>query len=100
MADALIAVFTVGLFKCQTIWHLASLPFTFYYIKYVLTEKFSEILTRDTYVNLVVYLNGNAYTVTLADTEAAGKHDLFGESVFRNGAFKKLYYVLRSFKVA
>ena len=100
MADALIAVFTAGLFKCQTIWHSASLPFTFYYIKYVLTEKFSEILTRDTYVNLVVYLNGNAYTVTLADTEAAGKHDLFGESVFRNGAFKKLYYVLRSFKVA
>ena len=55
--------------------------FVFYNVKNVLLEKFSEIVSRHTDVNIIVYLNGNADAVALSDAEAAGKHYIVLDTV-------------------
>ena len=77
-----------------------SLPFVFYNIKYIFLEKFSEILSRHAYVNVIVYLHGNTDAVALSDTKATGKHDLILNMIFLYGFFKKLYNILRALEMA
>ena len=62
----------------------------FYYVEYVLLKELSEIISRYTYVNIIVYLNGNAYAIALSDAEASGKHDFVINVIFFNRLFKKL----------
>ena len=77
-----------------------SAPFIFYRIENVFSKKFSEIFFCYTYVNVVVYLNGNTYAVTLSDTEAAGKDYLVLKVIFLYCLFEEIYYILRALKVA
>ena len=77
-----------------------SRPFAFNNVKDLLLEKLSEILSRYAYVNIVVYLHGNANAVALADAEATGKHNLVVYMIFIHGALEKLNYLRRSLKMA
>ena len=77
-----------------------SVPFVLNYFEYVLVEEFLEILSRYTDVNIVVYLNGNAYSIAFSNAKATRKNNLVFKMIFGDGAFKKLHYLLRSFKMA
>ena len=73
--------------------------FVFYNVKNILLEKFSEIVSRHTNVNIIVYLNGNADAVALSNTEATGKHYLIVDVMFFNGFLEKLYNILRALEM-
>ena len=77
-----------------------SLPFIFYDVKNMRFEKFSEILGRDSDVNVVVYLYRDANAVAFADTKATGKDDLVLNAVFLYRPLKKLDDILRALKMA
>ena len=79
---------------------LSSLPFVFDYVKDIGLEKFSEILSRNADMDIIVNLYSNANAVALADAEATGKHNLVFYVMFFNGFFEQLNYILRSFEVA
>ena len=74
-------------------------PFVFNYVKYVLLEKFSEVLSCDTNVNVIVYLDGNADAVALSNAKAAGKNDLILDMMLRYRLLKKLYNILRALEM-
>ena len=66
----------------------------------VLEEKFSEIFSCNAYVDIVVYLNGNAFAVAFSNAEATGKHDVVFDIVFLDCSLEKLYDILRALKMA
>ena len=68
--------------------------------EYVLIEKFSEILSRYSNVNIVVNLNGNANSVTFSDTEASGKDYVVLNVMLRNSGLKHFYYGFRALEMA
>ena len=70
-----------------------------YSVKHVGFEKLSEVFGSDAYMDVVVYLNGNAYTVAASDTEAARKNHLVLKSVLGDRALKKLNDLRRALKV-
>ena len=66
----------------------------------MLVKEFSEILSRYTHVNIIVYLHGNTDSVTLSDTKATRKHYLILDTVLGDGILHKLNYFLGAFKMA
>ena len=68
--------------------------------EYVLIEKFSEILSRYSNMNIVVNLNGNANSVTFSDTEASGKDYVVLNVMLRNSGLKHFYYGFRALEMA
>ena len=51
-------------------------------------------------MDIIIYLNRNTNTITLADAEAAGKCNLVFEMIIHYGFLKKLNYFRRTFQVA
>ena len=76
------------------------IPFVFDYVKDLLFEEFSEIVSGDTDVNVIVDLHGHTDAIALSDAEASGKHDLVLDVMLLNGALKQLHDFLRAAKVA
>ena len=66
----------------------------------VLEEKFSEILSCNAYVNVIVYLNGNTFTVAFSDAETTGKHDVVFDIILLDRSLEKFYDILRALKMA
>ena len=88
------------IFSASSSLPFPSIPFVFYCIKYVFLEKFSEILSCHTHVNVIVYLHGHTDAVALSDAKATGKHDLILDMMFLHGFFKKLYNIGRALEMA
>ena len=63
-------------------------------------EKFSEILSCNAYVNIIVYLYGNSHAVASSNAEAARKHNLVLNMIFLYSVLKQLYYLLGALEVA
>jgi hypothetical protein len=76
------------------------LPFDLNDVKDVFLKKFSEVVSRNADVNVVVDLHGHADAVALSDAEAAGKHDLVLNTVLLHCRLKKLDDILRALEVA
>ena len=76
-----------------------SVPFIFDYIEYVFLKKLSEIISGHSYVNIIIYLNGNAHAVALSNTKATRKHDLVVNMILLNSLLKKLNYILRALEM-
>ena len=51
-------------------------------------------------MDVIVYLNGNAYAVALADAEVAGKHHVILYFIFLNSILQKLDDLLRTLEMA
>ena len=66
----------------------------------VLEEKFSEILSCNAYVNVIVYLNGNTFTVAFSDAETTGKHDVVFDIILLDRSLEKFNDILRALKMA
>jgi len=82
VADALVTIFTVGFFQCQTFWHVPLLPFVFDDVEYIFGEEIPEIIAGDADVDVVVHLNGYADTVALADAKASHQHHFVFQMIF------------------
>ena len=63
-------------------------------------KEFSEILSGDTDVNIIVHLYGNTDSIALSDAETAGKYHLVFQVMILHGFFKKRYYIGRAFQIA
>ena len=63
-------------------------------------EELLEILTSDSYVHVVVYLNSYADSIALTYTKTAGENDVVLDLVLGNSCLKHFNYLLRSLKVA
>ena len=101
VTDAFIAVFAVGFFQCQAIGHgkLSSLPFVLDHVKYILLEKFSEILSRHAYVNIIVDLHGNADSVAFTYAEASREDYFFFDMVLSDRILEQPNDLRRALKM-
>ena len=62
----------------------------------LLVEEFTEILSCNTNVNVIVDLNRNTYSVTLSDAKATGKNYIILKMILFYSFFKKLYDIGRA----
>jgi hypothetical protein len=62
-------------------------------------EELVEVLTRYTDVNVVINLNGHAYSVTLANAKATRKDNVVLDVMLLDSSLKHFYNILRPLKV-
>ena len=63
-------------------------------------EELLEVFTCDSHVNVVVYLNGNTYSVALTDTEAAIENNIILKVMLCNCFLEHFSNILRSLEEA
>jgi hypothetical protein len=56
-----------------------------------------EASDRNTGINVVVHLNGNAFPIAFSNAKASGKHDLVLQRVFFDCLFHQLHDLVRAF---
>ena len=69
------------------------------YIKYIFLEKFSEVFSCHTNVNIIIHLYCNTYTVALSYTEAAGEHNVILDMIVTHCFLEELYNILRALEM-
>ena len=99
VANALIAVFTVGFFQRQTIRH-GSFSLCPYDIQNLILKELVEVFLCNTGRDFIIHRDGYADTITLAGAKAAGKCNFVFKMIVCDGFFQKLDNILRSLDIA
>jgi hypothetical protein len=66
----------------------------------VFGKKFLEVFFGDTYVDILVHLNGNADSVAFSDAKAARKRNVIFKMIFFHGFLQQLYDLGRALEMA
>ena len=65
----------------------------------MICKEISEILPCDAHMDVVIHLNGHAYTVAFPDAEASAKDNIILQMMLCYGILQKLYNFRRAFEV-